>query len=256
MSESNISYEKTDIVVEGFSNAPLNIVTMVLLRRLVAALAVVMALVLWITPIGYAEETNPTDSTTGLLNGSITDTENLLGANVNRVTDAIDHLHETTGVSVRLLYLTSFNAGEGDVDQWANDVLESTDPEPNTVMLAVASHDGSLVVAVSSNSDEWLLRQDTVDELSQAALTPLVDGDDPQWADSAIAMIEKIEDVKQHTSSPTVTVIGLAVFGGVIAVIAVIAVVVIVKRRHKAGRHRAGDKSTVESEESSENIEV
>ena len=97
-------------------------------------------------------------------------------------------MHEQTGVSVRLLYLSSFSAGEGQVDQWASDVLESTDPEPNTVLLAVASHDGNLVVAVSANSDEWLHRQSTVDELSQAALDPLVENDTPDWSASALDM--------------------------------------------------------------------
>lgn len=36
---------------------------------------------------------------------SITDTENLLGDSVNRVSDAIDQTKKQTGVSVRLLYI-------------------------------------------------------------------------------------------------------------------------------------------------------
>ena len=43
--------------------------------------------------------------------------------------------------------------------------MESLDPKPNTVLLAVASNDGNLVVAVSSNSDEWLKKKSTVDAL-------------------------------------------------------------------------------------------
>ena len=152
---------------------------------------------------------------------------------MTEVTDAIDQLHEQTGVSVRLLYLSSFSAGEGQVDQWASDVLESTDPEPNTVLLAVASHDGNLVVAVSANSDEWLHRQSTVDELSQAALDPLVENDTPDWSASALDMIEQINVVYRTATSPSVIVIGAAALGGVVVILAIVVVVMLVRRRRR-----------------------
>lgn len=191
---------------------------------------------MWITPVGLADETGEDtdpDLDGGALTSSITDTENLLGSNVTEVTDAIDQLHEQTGVSVRLLYLSSFSAGEGQVDQWASDVLESTDPEPNTVLLAVASHDGNLVVAVSANSDEWLHRQSTVDELSQAALDPLVENDTPDWSASALDMIEQINVVYRTATSPSVIVIGAAALGGVVVILAIVVVVMLVRRRRR-----------------------
>ena len=236
MSESNNADGKTGIVVERLTARRLSAAVSNPCKWLVSALAATLALIMWITPVGLADETgedtNP-DLDGGALTSSITDTENLLGSNVTEVTDAIDQLHEQTGVSVRLLYLSSFSAGEGQVDQWASDVLESTDPEPNTVLLAVASHDGNLVVAVSANSDEWLHRQSTVDELSQAALDPLVENDTPDWSASALDMIEQINVVYRTATSPSVILIGAAALGGVVVILAIVVVVMLVRRRRR-----------------------
>lgn len=236
MSESNNADGKTGIVVERLTARRLSAAVSNPCKWLVSALAATLALIMWITPVGLADETGEDtdpDLDGGALTSSITDTENLLGSNVTEVTDAIDQLHEQTGVSVRLLYLSSFSAGEGQVDQWASDVLESTDPEPNTVLLAVASHDGNLVVAVSANSDEWLHRQSTVDELSQAALDPLVENDTPDWSASALDMIEQINVVYRTATSPSVIVIGAAALGGVVVILAIVVVAMLVRRRRR-----------------------
>lgn len=236
MSESNNADGKTGIVVERLTARRLSAAVSNPCKWLVSALAATLALIMWITPVGLADETGEDtdpDLDGGALTSSITDTENLLGSNVTEVTDAIDQLYEQTGVSVRLLYLSSFSAGEGQVDQWASDVLESTDPEPNTVLLAVASHDGNLVVAVSANSDEWLHRQSTVDELSQAALDPLVENDTPDWSASALDMIEQINVVYRTATSPSVIVIGAAALGGVVVILAIVVVVMLVRRRRR-----------------------
>ena len=236
MSESNNADGKTGIVVERLTARRLSAAVSNPCKWLVFALAATLALIMWITPVGLADETGEDtdpDLDGGALTSSITDTENLLGSNVTEVTDAIDQLHEQTGVSVRLLYLSSFSAGEGQVDQWASDVLESTDPEPNTVLLAVASHDGNLVVAVSANSDEWLHRQSTVDELSQAALDPLVENDTPDWSASALDMIEQINVVYRTATSPSVIVIGAAALGGVVVILAIVVVVMLIRRRRR-----------------------
>ena len=236
MSESNNADGKTGIVVERLTARRLSAAVSNPCKWLVSALAATLALIMWITPVGLADETGEDtdpDLDGGALTSSITDTENLLGSTVPEVTDAIDQLHEQTGVSVRLLYLSSFSAGEGQVDQWASDVLESTDPEPNTVLLAVASHDGNLVVAVSANSDEWLHRQSTVDELSQAALDPLVENDTPDWSASALDMIEQINVVYRTATSPSVIVIGAAALGGVVVILAIVVVVMLVRRRRR-----------------------
>ena len=236
MSEANNADGKTGIVVERLTARRLSAAVSNPCKWLVSALAATLALIMWITPVGLADETGEDtdpDLDGGALTSSITDTENLLGSNVTEVTDAIDQLHEQTGVSVRLLYLSSFSAGEGQVDQWASDVLESTDPEPNTVLLAVASHDGNLVVAVSANSDEWLHSQSTVDELSQAALDPLVENDTPDWSASALDMIEQINVVYRTATSPSVIVIGAAALGGVVVILAIVVVVMLVRRRRR-----------------------
>ena len=63
-------------------------------------------------------------------------------------------------------------------------------------MLAVASNDGNLVVAVSSNSEEWLKKKSTVDALSDAAQKPLMESD-PDWAKSATDMMNQISVQKK-----------------------------------------------------------
>ena len=128
-------------------------------------------MMLWITPVGSAEDNTGTGITA---TENITDTENLLGSNVAEITDAISATGQETGVTVHLLYLASFNTEEKPA-KWASALLESLDPKPNTVLLAVASNDGNLVVAVSSNSDEWLKKKSTVDALSDAAQKPLME---------------------------------------------------------------------------------
>lgn len=131
---------------------------------------------LCITPVGWADDTQTNDTQTGITaTDNITDTENLLGSNVSEITDAIKNTKKETGVTVRLLYLSTFNTGKKKPSQWASDLLESLKPQPNTVLLAVAANDGNLVVAVSSNSDEWLKKKSTVDALSDAAQKPLME---------------------------------------------------------------------------------
>lgn len=251
MSESKNTEAKTDIVVERLKVGRPKTVLQGAMKRLAAAVFAIIALAMWITPSCYAEEGEQQTATEGgMLTSSITDTENLLGSNVTEVTDAITQLHEETGVSVRLLYLASFSADEDEVDQWANVVLESTDPSPNTVLLAVASHDGSLVVAVSGNSDDWLRSQDTVDELSQSALSPLLDNDTPDWSGSALAMIDHIATLQRTRTTASASIIGVAVLGGVAAVlIIVVAVVILGQRRKRRERADQEDPSDSESED-------
>ncbi|WP_169275067.1 TPM domain-containing protein [Bifidobacterium moraviense] len=170
---------------------------------------------------------------------SITDTENLLGGDVAAVTDAIDATRRDTGVIVKLMYLPKFMEGV-DPEQWASQALESTQPEPNTVLLAVATQDGNLVVAVSSNSDEWLRKKSTVDKLSEAAVGPiLANQSDPDWAGSAQGMMQAIATAKKTSVSSTATTIGVVAVGaGLVVVIGVCVAVYVIHRRR--GRRHAG----------------
>lgn len=173
------------------------------------------------------------------VNDSIIDTENLLGEDVATVNDAIESTKQTTGVSVKLLYLPKFREGT-DPEQWAKQTLDSTDPEANTVMLAVATQDGNLVVAVSSNSDAWLRDQDTVRKLSDAAVGPiLANSSDPDWAGSAKAMMDAIVTARKTSTSRGATMVGVAVFAGALVVVAGVCVAVIVIRRRRGRRHAA-----------------
>ncbi len=212
-------------------------------NALVALFVALMCLcaTMWITPFGYADD----DSGSGMtITDNITDTENLLGSNVAEITDAIEQTKNDTGVTVRLLYLASFNSDQ-EPDEWASSLLESLDPDPNTVLLAVASNDGNLVVAVSSNSDEWLKKTSTVEALSDAAQKPLMEST-PNWAKSATDMMDQIALENQTSTSSHMKWLGI---GGMIAVLVLLVVVIIVfhilrkrnkslkRRRRSKGRH-------------------
>lgn len=212
-------------------------------EALCALLAMILCCIamMWITPVGNADEGTGTGIT---VTENITDTENLLGSNVAEITDAISKTKQETGVTVRLLYLASFNSDEKPA-KWASALLESLDPKPNTVLLAVASNDGNLVVAVSSNSDEWLKTKSTVDALSDAAQKPLMEST-PNWSKSATDMMDQIVVQKKTSTSSQTVLLGV---GGMIAVLVLLIVIIVVfhilrkrgvikrKVRKYAGKH-------------------
>ena len=157
---------------------------------------------MWITADAYADDSSSTgtDANSSVtITDNITDTENLLGSHATEVSDAIAKTEKETGVHVHLLYLSSFNS-EQTPQKWASTVLESTKPKANTVLLAVAANDGNLVVAVSSNSDEWLKQQKTVDALSEAAQQQLMEST-PNWSGAATAMMDQIAKSKKTSTS-------------------------------------------------------
>lgn len=201
----------------------------------------------------HKKQSSQTPKTDGLtVTGAITDTENLLGDNITKVSDAISNIKERTGVSVRLLYLSNFY-GAKNPSQWASDLLMSTNPKPNTVLLAAATHDGQLVVAVSPNSDEWLKRTTTVDAIAAAAMKSLLaHPTQPDWSGSALAMMDQIAYLKRTTvtsrTSQVATIVMIVLLG--IAVIAVLVLLWHKKRvrqaiasgkRRRRHRHRRVD---------------
>lgn len=185
-----------------------------------------------------SDASSQSSTSTATVSDSITDTQNLLGADLSSVSDAIQRTKKNTGVSVRLLYLANFDDNKNP-NQWTSQLLESLDPAPNTVMLAVASQDGNLVVAVSSNSDEWLKKQSTVDDLSKAALDPIVSKSSPDWAASAKDMMNAIEQEKKTSTTTSTVWVGVAIFAAVLVVLAILAIVVTVVRKRKAGKGAA-----------------
>ncbi|KAA8818005.1 hypothetical protein CSQ85_10190 [Bifidobacterium rousetti] len=179
---------------------------------------------------------------TGTMTNEITDPQNLLGSNVSTVSDRIKQTEEETGVHVHLQYVESFGADDKP-SQWAKQVLEATNPEPNTVLLAVASGDGNLVVAVSSNSDEWLRDEKTVDELSRAATAPLAKQDDQDWSGAAIAMMDEIKQQKQTSTNSRTIRIGLIVMGCVLVLLVIVIVTTVTLRRRNKARRGSASKS-------------
>lgn len=203
-------------------------------RAILAALLTVVTLAFVLCTASLAKA----DDSAGGAN--VTDTQNLLGANTAKIDDAIASTERDTGVSVRLLYVKSFT-GSKNPDKWVSDALESTKPKADTVMLAVASDDGRLVVAVSKNSENWLKDKKNVDKLSQAAIEPLQRTDIPDWSGSALAMMDKIKAIR-HTRK----VVCISIIAGVVVLVLVAAGVgywIWSGRHHKDGhghgaRHR------------------
>ncbi|MCI1194183.1 TPM domain-containing protein [Bifidobacterium pseudolongum] len=211
--------------------------------RAVVMLMLVIAVALTgvIATPSYADEAAPSPTAAATtpsaedVSANIVDTQNLLGDNLGAVTDAIKETYERTGVTVRLIYVNSFNTDK-QPDAWAAQTLKSLDPPPNTVLLAVASNDGNLAVVVSPDSAEWLRNRKTVDKLSEAASAPLTDDADangPNWAKSAIDMMQAIQTAKSTSTSSTAASVGIIVMIGAVAVLLIGAVVVIVVRRRR-----------------------
>ena len=204
-------------------------------------LVIAVALTGVIATPSYADEAAPSPTAAATtpsaedVSANIVDTQNLLGDNLGAVTDAIKETYERTGVTVRLIYVNSFNTDK-QPDAWAAQTLKSLDPPPNTVLLAVASNDGNLAVVVSPDSAEWLRNRKTVDKLSEAASAPLTDDADangPNWAKSAIDMMQAIQTAKSTSTSSTAASVGIIVMIGAVAVLLIGAVVVIVVRRRR-----------------------
>lgn len=222
-----------------------------LARRCAAsALTFVLAVALAGAPVALADDPSPSPTTSQTADGAaaddatpaadpnggyILDTQNLLGNDIAKVSDAITRTREQTGVQVRLIYVDSFNSTDSP-DEWARQTLRSLDPEPNTVLLAVASNDGNLAVVVSPGSDEWLGSQKSVDALSEAASAPLTDvkaGESPDWARSALDMMDVIAKEKDTATSRSAVSVGLIAFGGAVTLAAVVVGVAIVVRRRR-----------------------
>lgn len=219
-------------------------------RCAASALAFVLAGALAGAPVALADDPSPSPTTSQTADGAATDdattavdpnggyildTQNLLGNDIAKVSDAITRTREQTGVQVRLIYVDSFNSTDSP-DEWARQTLRSLDPEPNTVLLAVASNDGNLAVVVSPGSDEWLGSQKSVDALSEAASAPLTDvkaGESPDWARSAIDMMDVIAKEKDTATSRSAVAVGLIAFGGAVALAAVVVGVAVVVRRRR-----------------------
>jgi hypothetical protein len=199
-----------------------------------AALLLLAVLLLCIIPVGTAFADSGQGAPPQITaTDNITDTQNLLGDNVAAVTDAINKTKSESGVTVKLLYIESFG-NNAKPDKWASDVLESTRPAPNTVMLAVASGDGNLVVVVSPKSDEWLSSKKTADALSQAALEPLTAKDTPDWSGSAIAMMNELDTLSKTSTSSGASRIGAGLMVAIPVVLLAVVVAAIVLRRRRA----------------------
>ena len=236
MSTTNREDGKTTIVVlasEPSYSAFGNMVRKWLVCAICALAAVAMN-AMWITANAYGDNSSDSSDSSSsstdsgvTITENITDTENLLGSHAAEVTDAIAKTEKETGVHVHLLYLSSFNSQQKPGD-WAATVMESMNPKPNTVMLAVASNDGNLVVVVSKNSDKWLLDNKTVDKLSEAAQQPLL-----SWSGAATAMMDQIVKSKKASTSSSTVIVGIIIMGVVLVALVIIIVVMVVIHRRK-----------------------
>ena len=175
-------------------------------------LVIALMCALWITPCAFAEGE-------GTLTENITDPQNLLGSNVSAVTDKIKETKQQSGVTVRLLYVESFGT--------------EVNPTPNTVLLAVASGDGKLVVVASGNSEDWLRNSKTMDALSEAATDKLAKSGAQDWSGAAIAMMDQIMLLKKTSTSGSLSKIAVIVLMCVVVVLIVGTIVFVVLRNRR-----------------------
>lgn len=218
--------EKTGAVV-GTPRTPRTGVSQAV--KWLVCLVLAMMCALWITPYALAEGE-------GTLTENITDPQNLLGSNASSVSDKIKETKEQTGATVRLLYVESFGTEVKPVE-WASGVLESLSPKPNTVLLAVASGDGKLVVVASSNSDEWLRNKKSMEALSEAATDKLAKSGAQDWSGAAIAMMDEIMLLKKTSTSSSLTIAGI--IGLICAVVLLIVGAVLIVLRNRKRRKEA-----------------
>lgn len=172
------------------------------------------------------------------INDSIIDTGNLLGPKLSEVMDSINKVKQSTGATLRLMYLPHLDT-QGDPEAWCRQVLDTSGAAPNTVLLAVASQDGSLVSCVSSGSDDWLNKN--VQSFADAALKPITSNDDPDWGGAAIALADKIVESKETTASRTMVFVGVGAAGAVLALLVILGLVFM--RRKKRRRRHAGERA-------------
>lgn len=219
--------EKTGAVV-GTPRTPRTGVSQAV--KWLVCLVLVMMCALWITPYALAEGE-------GTLTENITDPQNLLGSNASSVSDKIKETKEQTGATVRLLYVESFGTEVKPVE-WASGVLESLSPKPNTVLLAVASGDGKLVVVASSNSDEWLRNKKSMEALSEAATDKLAKSGAQDWSGAAIAMMDEIMLLKKTSTSSSLTIAGIIglICAVVLLIVSAVLIVLRNRKRHKEAK--------------------
>lgn len=219
--------EKTGAVV-GTPRTPRTGVSQAV--KWLVCLVLAMMCALWITPYALAEGE-------GTLTENITDPQNLLGSNASSVSDKIKETKEQTGATVRLLYVESFGTEVKPVE-WASGVLESLSPKPNTVLLAVASGDGKLVVVASSNSDEWLRNKKSMEALSEAATDKLAKSGAQDWSGAAIAMMDEIMLLKKTSTSSSLTIAGIIglICAVVLLIVSAVLIVLRNRKRHKEAK--------------------
>ena len=106
-------------------------------------------------------------------------------------------------------------------------------PLINTVLLAVASGDGKLVVVASGNSEDWLRNSKTMDALSEAATDKLAKSGAQDWSGAAIAMMDQIMLLKKTSTSGSLSKIAVIVLMCVVVVLIVGTIVFVVLRNRR-----------------------
>lgn len=177
----------------------------------------------------------PASSSAAPQKPAITDTQNLLGSESSRVQESVDSLQKETGVTLNLLFVSTFGLKKLDkttIGKWVRARLDFTHPAKNTLLLAVASQDGQMALAVSHGSDQWLSSQvDT--RFSDAAARPL-SRRDPDWPGSVLALVQSVREAKaEHDSLPWK--IALSIVIALLAIGLVVGVVFLVRRMRSAG---------------------
>lgn len=117
------------------------------------------------------------------LDGDVVDRVGALGANAPQVRAALDRLRQDGGVQLFVVYVSSFDAVDG--QQWADDSARRSQLGPRDVLLAVAVDDRAYGVSVD---EEFPLDGRALDDLVATDVEPRLAAGD--WAGAAVALAD------------------------------------------------------------------
>ena len=121
----------------------------------------------------------------------IVDDSGVLDGDASRVADAISEVQSDSGYTLYVVYVDSFTS-PSDAEAWARDVVTAKNMGPREALVAVATEQRNLQVAVRDDSRIDDARQEAI---YNAAVEPLRGNSDPSsadWAESAVNAAEAL----------------------------------------------------------------
>ena len=156
----------------------------------------------------------------------VVDDSGVLGGEAAEVTDAITEVQSDTGYTLYVVYVDSFT-DPSNATAWARDVVTAKNMGPTEALLAVATEQRNLQVAVLDDSRIDFDRQQAVGEAALETLRASGDPSAEDWAQAAVDAAETLGSGQSAGSStnsssgssmvPLLVLFAAVVLGGVAA---------------------------------------